>query len=264
MPRAIWSGSISFGLVNIPVQLFPAIHTKEVRFHMLHEKDKVRVRQKLVCPAEKKEIDREDTVKGFQISKDQMVVIEPEELETLKPKSTDTIDIVDFVPLDTIDSLYFRQPYYLVPAKKAAKAYYLLLEAMKKTGRVAVATFVMRNNQYLAALRPLRETICLETMYYEDEITQPDVEGMPPRQAPRPAEMKMAEELVSSLSGRFKPEKYHNDYRDAVMDLVRKKSKGKQIVTDRTREAKGPQIVDLAAALKASLRETKARQKHAA
>ncbi|HTL71134.1 MAG TPA: Ku protein [Candidatus Eisenbacteria bacterium] len=264
MARSIWGGSISFGLVNIPVKLYPAIRSKQVHFHLLHDKDKVRVRQKLVCPAEhNKEVPREDTVRGFELSPERLVVVEPGELEALAPKASRTIEIVDFVDLASIDSLFFNQPYYALPDERSAKPYRLFLEAMRRTKKVGLGTFVMREKQYLAALRPLENLVCLETMYYADEVVRR--EGLEGAGAAAEAkvgerELKMAEQLIRSLSTGFKPQKYHDEYREAVRDLIEKKARGKHVVAQ-AHQQKKPQVIDLMSALKASVEESKKTKK---
>lgn len=260
MPRAIWSGSIGFGLVSIPIRLFPAVRSKQVHFHLLHDKDKARVQQKLVCPAEGgKEVPREDTVKGYEISSDRLVVVQPEELDALAPKGGRTIEVVDFVPLASIDSMYFNQPYYVLPEERAEKPYRLFLEAMRRSKKVGIAKFVMRAKQYLAALRPLEDVICLETMYYADELVdRKTLEGAPdPSVKVGERELKMAEELIASLSSGFKPGKYRDDYREAVEKLIEKKAEGRHVVAQAPRGDREPKIIDLMSALKASLDETK-------
>src|SRR5687767_7031479 len=156
MARAIWSGSISFGLVNIPVKLFTAVRNNDVHFHMLHEKDMSRLKRKMVCAAEGKEVPADEIVKGYEVAPDQYVVVEDKEMEQLAPKESRTIEIRDFVNLADIDPIYYDRPYYVAPADRAAKPYRLLVEAMEKSGRVGIATFVMRTKEYLAALRPLK------------------------------------------------------------------------------------------------------------
>lgn len=259
MPRAIWTGNVSFGLVSIPVKMVTAVKPKELSFHLLHKKDNARVRQKLVCPAEHgKEVPREDTVKGFEISPERMVVIDPEELKELSPKAERSIDILDFVPLSSIDSIYFNQPYFLLPDERAAKPYRLLYEALEHSKRVAVAKFVMRAKQYLSALRPLDGVICLETMYYADElVTKDELEGTAADAKVSPRELQMAEQLIASLSTTFKAAKYKDDYREKVRDLIEKKAEGKHVVAQAPQVEGKPQIIDLMSALKASLEETR-------
>src|SRR3954466_7322507 len=170
MPRSIWSGAISFGLVNVPVKLYTAVRKKDVRFHQLHEKDGVRIQQKRVCPEEDKEVPYEEIVKGYEISKGQYVMIEPEELESLDPEATHTIDIEDFVHLEDIDPLFFDSSYYLVPDNRGEKAYRLLLTAMSDAGMVGIARVVLRTKQYLSAVRPVGDALVLTTMNFADEV----------------------------------------------------------------------------------------------
>jgi DNA end-binding protein Ku len=255
---------VSFGLVSIPIKLFPAIKSKQVHFHLLHEKDHVRVQQKLYCPEDEKEIGRDETVKGYEIAPDKLVVVEPDELEALAPKAVRTIEIQDFVPLSSIDSMYFNQPYYALPDERAEKPYRLFLEAMRKSKKVGIGTFVMRNKQYLTALRPLEDLICLETMYYADELVDRNkLEGVPTDVKVSDRELKMAEELIDSLSATFKPQKYRDDYREKVLELIDKKAKGKHVVAQAAPERK-PQVIDLMSALKASLEETKKKKRKVA
>src|ERR687888_903662 len=173
MPRSIWSGAISFGLVNVPVKLYSAVSRKNVRFHQLHDKDGVRIQQKRVCPADDEEVPYDNIVKGYEISPDRYVVIEPDELEALDPKKTRSIDIQDFVDLDEIDPLYYEHPYYLAPDTGAAKAYKLLLEALKATNKVAIARVVIRSKEYLTAIRPAGDVLTMETMLFADELIDP-------------------------------------------------------------------------------------------
>ena len=170
MPRAIWSGAISFGLVNVPIKLFTATSQRDVRFHQLHDKDGARIQQKRVCSKDGEEVPMEHIVKGYEVSRDTYVIITPDELDALDPKASRTIDILDFVDLDEIDPVYFDSTYYMVPEKGAAKAYALLLEAMRKSNKVAIARVVLRQKQHLVALRPLKNALSMETMLYADEV----------------------------------------------------------------------------------------------
>ncbi|MFL5275722.1 MAG: Ku protein, partial [Myxococcales bacterium] len=179
MPRPIWSGSVSFGLVNVPVKLFSATSPKEIRFHMLHDKDGARIQQKRVCSAEEKEVPWEHIVKGFEISKGRYVSVSREELSAFDPKGSKSIDIEDFVDLSQIDPIFYESTYYLVPDRGATKPYALLVEAMKRTNRVGIARFVLRTKQYLAAVRPMKGALAISTMLYADEVvSQDDLEGL--------------------------------------------------------------------------------------
>src|SRR5829696_285673 len=168
--RPIWSGSISFGLVTIPVRLFTAVREKRLHFRTLHDQDKVPLKQKMFCPADGKEVHPEHMVKGYEIEKDRFVIIRQEDLEAARPKGTKAIEILDFVELDEIDPLFFDRPYYVAPKPEGAKPYKLLLEAMEKTKKVGIAKVVMWNKEYLAALRPLDGTLVMETMHFNDEV----------------------------------------------------------------------------------------------
>src|SRR2546430_2227719 len=201
MRRPIWSGSISFGLVNVPVKLYSATSPKEVRFHMLHDKDGGRIQQKRVCSIDGHEVPWEHIVKGFEVSKGRYVSVTREELSAFDPKGTRSIDIEDFAELSQIDPIYYESTYYLLPDKGAQKPYALLLEAMRKTGRVGVARFVLRTKQYLAAVRPLGKALAISTMLYADEVVdQSELDGLPGSEAkPREKELHMAEQLVGRL-----------------------------------------------------------------
>jgi DNA end-binding protein Ku len=256
--RSIWTGSITFGLVNIPVKLFVAVREKSIQFHMLHDQDMVRLQRKMVCPADGKEVHSEHVVKGYEISPGQYVVVREKELEAASPKKSKTIEIEDFVELDEIDPIYFDRPYYIVPQEQGAKAYRLLVESMEKSKKVGIARFVMRNKEYLCALRPQEGALILETMHFNDEVIPVDkVEGVPHQTKSDDREMKMASQLIESLSTHFKPEKYHDTYREAVHEIIEKKAEGEEIVTQPATEEKKGRATNLMAALEASLAKAK-------
>ena len=259
MPRPIWSGAISFGLVNVPVKLMGAVSPKDVRFNQLEAGTGARIKQKRVSAETGEEVPFDQIVKGYEISPDNYVVIEPQELEALDPKATRSIEIEDFVDLDQIDPLYFERPYYLVPDKGGAKAYALLLEAMKESKKVGIARLVLRTKQYLAAIRPLGDALVLETLLYPDEVTLPDeIEGLPRDDVEiQDRELKIARQLIESLSTEFEPENYRDEYRERVLELIEQKAEGKQIVTQPATE-EPTKVVDLMAALEASLAQAKA------
>jgi DNA end-binding protein Ku len=258
VPRPIWSGAISFGLVNVPVKLVGAVSPKDVRFNQLEAGTGARVKQKRVSAETGEEVPFDQIVKGYEISPDNYVVIEPQELEALDPKATRSIEIEDFVDLDQIDPLYFERPYYLVPDKGGAKAYALLLEAMKDSRKVGIARLVLRTKQYLAAIRPLGDALVLETLLYPDEVTLPDeIEGLPRDDVEiQDRELKIARQLIESLSTEFEPENYHDEYRERVLELIEQKAEGKEIVTQPATE-EPTKVVDLMAALEASLAQAK-------
>jgi DNA end-binding protein Ku len=257
MPRSIWSGAISFGLVNVPVKLFSAVSRKSVRFHQLHDKDGVRIQQKRVCPADGEEVPYESIVKGYEIAPDKYVVIEPEELEALDPKKTRAIEIQEFVDLEEIDPIYFDHPYYLAPDKGAAKPYRLLLEAMRETEKVAIAKVVIRQKESLVAIRALQDHDVLEmaTMLFADEIVDPErLDDIPDADDVKmnDRELAIAKQLVESLAGEFEPEKYHDTYREAVLEMIERKAAGEEIAIQPEAEEAAP-VPDLMSALKASL-----------
>jgi len=223
MARAIWSGAISFGLVNVPVKLYSATSPKTVRFHQLSSKTGARIRQKRVDPSTDEEVAYEDIVKGYEITPDRYVVIDPDELDALDPKATKTIDIEEFVDLDEIDPIYYDHSYYLAPSTGGAKAYRLLLDAMREAGKVGIGRVVIRSKQQLCALRPAGEVLTLTTMLWGDEVLSPDrldeLESVNEAEA-SDRELRMAEQLIESLSAEFEPDKFHDEYRERVLDLI--------------------------------------------
>jgi DNA end-binding protein Ku len=263
MPRTIWSGAISFGLVNVPIRLFTATQSKDVRFRQLSAKDHSRVRQKRVSEKTEEEVSYNDIVKGYEVSPGQYVVIESEELDSLDPKASRTIDIEDFVRLDEIDPIHFDRAYYLAPYDgTAAKPYRLLAEAMERSGRVAIARFVMRTKQYLAAIRAVEGVLVIATMYYADEVVSPEeIEGLEVLEEVEVAdrELEMAEQLIDSLTTEFEPDRYEDDYRARVLELIEAKAQGEEIVTHAAPDDEGD-VVDLMAALEESIAAAKQRR----
>jgi len=259
MPRPIWSGSISFGLVSVPVKLFSATSPKEVRFHMLHDKDGARIQQKRVCSADGQEVPWEHIVKGFEISKGRYVTVTREELEAFNPRATKSIEIEDFVKLEQIDPIYYESTYYLAPDRGASKPYALLVEAMKRTGRVGIAKFVLRTTQYLCAVRPIGKALGISTMLYADEVvSQDELDGLPEAK-PGERELKMADQLISTLETDFEIRKYKDDYREQVLALLERKSEGEEIVAAEPAETPRGKVVNLMDALQKSLAAAKDR-----
>jgi DNA end-binding protein Ku len=257
MARSIWTGAISFGLVTVPVKLYSAVNRKTVRFHQLNGKTGVRIAQKRVDPSTGDEVAYEDIVKGFELTPDRYVVIEPGELEALEPKKTKTIEIEDFVELADIDPIFYDHPYYLAPGAGGAKPYRLLLEAMRETGRVAIARVVIRSKEQLVALRPMGEDVLgISTMLFADEVVEPDKIDELAAAADVEAtarELDIAKQLVESLAGPFDPSKYHDTYREEVIDLIERKANGEEIAVQPVAEEEAEPVPDLMAALKASL-----------
>jgi DNA end-binding protein Ku len=253
MPRPMWTGSITFGLVSVPVKLYTAVSQKEVRFHMLHAKDGGRIHQKRVCSIDGKEVEYEDIAKGYEISRGNYVMIDPEEIKALNPRASRSIDIEDFVDLEDIDPIFYESSYYLVPDRGANKPYALLLAALKHTKKVGIARFVMRTKQYLCALRPMGNAITLNTMLYADEIvSQEDIEGLDKHREPPDRELAMAEQLVKALAGKWNPDKYKDEHREQVMELIKRKAEGEEVVAP-PEEPEAPRVVSLMDALKKSL-----------
>jgi DNA end-binding protein Ku len=256
----MWSGAISFGLVNVPVKLYSAVSRKTVRFHQLNGKTGHRIAQKRVDPTTGDEVAYDDIVKGYELSKERYVVITPDELEALDPEKSRTIDIEDFVDLVDIDPVYYDHPYYLVPDKGAAKAYGLLLNAMKESGKVAVARVVLRSKEQLVAIRPAPgDVLMMETMIFADEVVAPDqIDDLPDSKELKASdrELKMAQQLIDSLSSDFAPEKYRDEYREKVLELIERKAAGEEIAVQ-PEAPKPKKVPDLMAALEASLAAVK-------
>jgi DNA end-binding protein Ku len=262
MPRAIWSGSISFGLVNVPVKLYSAVHRENLAFHQFEEGTNARVRNKRVSEKTGKEVAYEDIVKGYEVKKGQYVMVDPDELAEFAPRATRTIDIEDFVALDEIDPINYDATYYLAPEKSdgAQKAYVLLRKAMEDQNKIAIGRLVMRSKQYLAAIRPYEGGLAVSTMLFHDEIVPvseiPDVPTG--RSAPKaaPSEVKMAGQIIESMTREWDPKRYEDTYRIEVLDFLKKKAAGEEIVTEEAPEEQA-EVVDLMSALEASLEAAK-------
>ncbi len=260
MARAIWSGTISFGLLNVPVKLYSAVSRKTIRFNELRESDSSRVRHKRVAESDDKEVPYEEIVKGYEISPDRYVVLSREELDELNPAKTRAIEIQDFVDIEQIDPIYFDSPYYLAPAEGAEKAYGLLVRAMQASGKAAIARFVLRNKEHLAAIRPMDGVLTLTTMRFADEVVSPqELDDVLPDSSPRveKREREMAEKLIDSLAADFKPEKYRDEYREQLLSLIEQKAEGKEVVASESEEPEPTKAPDLMAALEESLAAVK-------
>jgi DNA end-binding protein Ku len=257
MARSIWTGAISFGLVTVPVKLYSSVNRKTVRFHQLSGKTGVRISQRRVDPSTGDEVAYEDNVKGFELTPDHYVVIEPGELESLEPKKTKTIEIEDFVELSDIDPIFYDHPYYLAPGTGGAKPYRLLVEAMRETDRVAIARVVIRSKEALVALRPMDDHVLgMSTMLFPDEVV--DADSIDEISATADVdvtkrELDIAKQLVESLAGAFDASKYHDTYRQDVLDLIERKAAGEEIAVQPATDEEEEEVPDLMAALKASL-----------
>jgi DNA end-binding protein Ku len=265
MPRSIWSGAISFGLVNVPIKLYSAVSKKTVRFHQLHGDTGTRIQQRRVDPSTGEEVAYDDIVKGYEIGKDRYVVITPDELDSLDPEKTRTIEIEDFVEESEIDPIYYDHPYYLAPATGAEKPYRLLLDAMAQAGRVAIARVVIRNKEQLVAIRPAGDVLTMSTMNFADEVVSPDsIDEIASEEDGKAKatkrELDMAEQLIDSLTSDFDPDKYHDTYRERVLDLIERKAAGEEIAVAPEAPEPAP-VPDLMAALEASLQEAKGNER---
>jgi DNA end-binding protein Ku len=255
--RPIWSGTISFGLVSVPVRMYPATQSKELRFHFLDRRDLEPIGYEKVRKDTGEAVPKDEIVRGFEIDKGQYVPIDDDDLDRLDIELTHSIDICDFVDLDEIDPIYFRKAYYLLPQDGAEKPYRLLVKALEETGKVGIAKVVIRNKQHLAALRAADGQLILETMYYADEIRQPEqVDG---KARVQKAEVDMAKSLVENLSAGFDPEKYDDTYRKELLELIRAKAKGQDL--PEPKEEDTGEVVDLMSALRESVERTKAQRK---
>ncbi len=264
MPSAIWTGSISFGLVQVPVRLVGATKSRDVSFNQLEEGTGARIRYKKVSDATGDEVPPDKIKRGYEISKGRYVMIEPDELDVLRPKGSHAIEIEEFIDLDEIDPLYFEQPYYLVPDARGVKPYKLLVEAMKDLNKVAIGRIIVRSKERLVAIRTVDDMLCIETMRYADEVVPRD--NLVPDDGEvelTDRELAMARQLVESLaSDHFEPEKYHDQYREQVLDLINRKAAGESIVAEPVSEPPA-KVLDLVAALEASLAKAQgAKERH--
>ena len=258
--RSIWSGTISFGLVSVGVRMFPATESKELRFHFLDRKDMTPIAYEKVRRDNRKPVDTDDVVRGFEIEKGRYVEIGDEDLDRLDIELTHSIDICDFVSLEEIDPIYYRKAYYLLPSQGAEKPYRLLVRALAETGKVGIAKVVIRNKQHLACLRTYDDFLLLETMYYPDEIWNPaQLDGDIGAARLQKAEVEMAKSLVENLGEPFKPEKYTDAYRKELLDLIRAKAKGRKLPEPEAEEEE--EVIDLMAALRESVERTKKQRK---
>ncbi len=266
MPRAMWSGAISFGLVNIPIKMFTAVSRKSVSFNQIDTRTGSRVQYRKVSAADGEEVASEQIAKGYQLSSGEYVLVGDDELAALDPEATRTIDIEQFVDLEEIDPIYYDSPYYIAPDKAARKPYALLTRAMEEEGKVALARFVMRSKQYLAALRPKDGVLVMSTMVYADEVNDPqelgefdDVSDVDVSDR----ELRMASQLVESLTEPFEPERFEDTYRNQVLDLIERKAAGEEELIAPPTPVAEEKVVDLMAALEASVRDAKeSRKRH--
>ena len=256
-PRSMWKGAISFGLVTIPVAVFPATEEKSLKFNQLHDEDMGRIRYKRVCAIDGEEVDFEHIVKGYEIEKDRYVVMTDEDLDAVPVESSRAIDIQQFVELEEIDPILFKKSYYLVPDETGAKAYALLRRALSDEHKVGVAKVSFRDKEHLAALRFKDDVFVLETMYWPDEIRAADFDTVHENEKVRDNEVEMAKALIENLTEPWNPEQFKDEYREALLDIVEKKAAGEEI--EAPPEAAPARVVDLMEALKASVEAAKGR-----
>ena len=255
MPRAMWKGAISFGLVSVPVGLYTATEEKSLHFNQLHDEDFGRIKYQRVCSKCGEMVDFEHIVKGYEYEKDKYVVLTDEDFDAVPVESSKAIDILQFVDLADIDPIYFQKSYYLVPEETGLKAYTLLRRAMEEDGRVAIAKVAFREKEHLAALRFKDNVFVLETMFWPDEIRAADFEVLDKKVQIRDQEVQMAKSLIDNLTEAFKPDAFRDEYRDALLDIVEKKVSGEEIEV--VPEPEPTKVVDLMEALKASVEQTK-------
>jgi len=263
MARAIWKGSISFGLVNIPIALYPATRREELKFRLLRKTDLSPVNYKRVAEKDGKEVSWDQIVKGYEYEKGKYVVLQEEDFQRVDLEATQTVDIQDFVDLEEIDPIFFYKPYYLEPQKGGDKAYALLRDALKDTNKVGVAKVVIKTRQYLAGVKPEDGALVLELMHFADELADPGKLRVPKKLEVGKREMDMAKSLIGSMASKWQPEKYKDDYREALMDVIEEKVEagGKEIAEKPRKAPKPTKVIDLVSVLQKSLEQTGAKKK---
>jgi DNA end-binding protein Ku len=256
MARALWKGSISFGLVNIPIELHTAVRNHRPKFRMLHAKDKSPVRFERVCIRDGHPVAWQELVKGYEYEKGRFVVLTKEDFQAAALRKTRTVDIVDFVKADQIDDRYFETPYYLLPAKGGERAYALLREAIRQSRRIGIAKFILRDAQHLAAVEVIEDTLVLTVMRFADELVDQQQFELPKAEGMRKPELEMAIALVNSLAADWEPSKYTDEYRDNLLRIIKAKMKGKHVTLKAAEEPRQAEVVDLMERLRKSLEQT--------
>src|SRR5919202_5920384 len=257
MARAIWRGSISFGLVNIPIALYPATRREELKFRLLRKSDLSPVSYKRVAEKDGKEVPWDEIVKGYEYEKGKYVVLKNEDFQRVDLEATQTVDIQDFVELEEIDPMYFYKPYYLEPQKGGDKAYALLRDSLKESNKVGIAKVVIKTRQYLAGVKPEDGALVLELMHFADELADPEKLHVPKKLEAGKRELDMARALINSMSSKWTPEKYHDDYREAVMKVIEEKVEhgGEEIAEKPKKAPKPTKVIDLVSVLQQSLQQ---------
>ena len=262
MAASVWSGYLTFGLISMPVRLFSGARSSGISFNMLHRPDLQRVKQQYICPLENKVVDRSEIVKGYEFRKDEYIVIEPEEIKKIEPRTAKTMEILEFVKKSEVDPVYFDASYYMLPEEAGRRPYALLTKALEESEFVAIAKLTMHNREYTVFLRPHEGGLMLHTMYYAEEVRKVDGFGAPDVEL-KDAEVKIAHQLIEALSGEWDPEKYHDDFQDNLKQLIQTKLEGGKVVEIDKPKKLAP-VVDLMAALKQSLAEMEGKKKPAA
>jgi DNA end-binding protein Ku len=261
MPSSVWTGYLTFGLISMPVRLFSGARGERVSFHMLHRDDMTRVKQQLYCPNEDRVISRDEIVKGFEYRKGEYVVVEPEEIKKIEPKTAKAMEILEFVKSAEVDPIYFETSYYLQPEEAGRRPYALLSKALEETEYLAIAKLTMHNREYTVILRPYRNGMMLHTMYYKDEVRELDNFGAPDVEL-KDAEVKVAHQLIEALAAKFEPEKFHDTFQDNLKALIKARLEGED-VTEIEKPKKLAPVVDLMSALKQSLAQMEGQKKGA-
>jgi DNA end-binding protein Ku len=262
--RAIWKGSISFGLVNIPIALYPATKKEELRFRLLRQKDLSPVNYKRVAEADGKEVPWDEIVKGYEYEKGKFVVLKDDDFQRVDLEATQTVDIQDFVEVQEIDPMFFYKPYYLEPQKGGDKAYVLLRDALEKTKKIGIAKVVIKTRQYLAGVKPEKEVLILELMHFANELADASQLHVPKKLQPGKRELDMANALIASMSSEWKPEKYRDDYREALMEVIEEKVEaGGKELEEKPKQRRPPatKVIDLVSVLQKSLEQSGAAKK---
>ena len=261
MAHAIWSGAINFGLVTIPVKLFTAVRTDELSFNMLHAKDEGRIKYERICSVDGKPVPWDEIVKGYEYEKGEYVVLTDEDFKKVNPEATQSVDILEFVDLDTINPMFFDKPYYLEPSKQGKHAYALLREALNESNKVAIARVVIRTKEYIAAVKPIGEALVLELMHWASEIVEESTLELPEKEKLPEAEMKMARMLIDTMSvTAFEPEKFKNKYHDELLAMIDARAQGKELPKVKKAAAPRSKVVNLMDVLAQSLEESKKRR----
>jgi DNA end-binding protein Ku len=261
MAHAIWSGAINFGLVTIPVKLFTAVRNDELSFNMLHAKDEGRIKYERTCSVDGKSVPWDEIVKGYEYEKGQYVILTDEDFKKVNPEATQSVDILEFVDLDTINPMFFDKPYYLEPSKQGKHAYALLREALNESNKVAIARVVIRTKEYIAAVKPIGEALVLELMHWASEIVEESTLELPEKEKLPEAEMKMARMLIDTMSvTAFEPEKFKNKYHDELLAMIEARAQGKELPKAKKAAAPRSKVVNLMDVLAQSLEESKKRR----